>query len=429
MTIKSYIDNVKDEVYKCVHCGFCLTACPTYLVSGQELESPRGRITLMKATIESEIIPDSNTFAHWDRCIQCRACEPACPSGVNYGLLIEATKTGMNEVRSESFIYRYNLKIILNLLISKWFVNLNALIFRIYNKLKISQLINKVKLNRLLPKKINELEKMIPIINGFPLKSGNYPSSTNNKFKVMLFRGCVMPGIHGDNMRKTIYLLNHLGFDVEVLDNEVCCGSISSHNGDSDITLKLAKTNIDNFLQNESKYLLISSAGCGTRIKEYNHLFNKNSSYYNKALLLKEKTMDIYEFLYNNLPFKPEGNINLTVSYQPACHLINTQKIIDPPVELLKMIPGIKYVELPSSNICCGAGGAYSITQPEWSKKVLNKKMTEFKSINADILTVSNPGCLIQLQNGIQESSISSDIMYVTDLLYNSYLKGEKNES
>ena len=98
MTIKSYIDNVKDEVYKCVHCGFCLTACPTYLVSGQELESPRGRITLMKATIESEIIPDSNTFAHWDRCIQCRACEPACPSGVNYGLLIEATKTGMNEV-------------------------------------------------------------------------------------------------------------------------------------------------------------------------------------------------------------------------------------------------------------------------------------------------------------------------------------------
>ena len=425
MTIKSHLNEVKDEVYKCVHCGFCLTACPTYLVSGQELESPRGRISLMKATLESQIEPNSKTFEHWDRCIQCRACEPACPSGVNYGLLIESTKSGMNEIKSKSFLYRFNFKIIINLSISNWFVSLNSLIFRIYNKLNISKIIEKFKLYKLMPSKVVQLEKMIPIINGFPLKSGWYPSKRESKFKIALFRGCVMPGIHGDNMRKTIDLLNFLQFDVEVLDDEVCCGSISSHNGDMNLTKELAKQNIDIFLSDEFKYLIITSAGCGTRIKEYQHLFEENSEYYNKAIQLKNKTQDIYEFLYTNIDEKPKGELNLRVTYQPACHLLNTQKIIEPPIELIKMIPGVKFLDLPSSNICCGAGGAYSITQPEWSNKVLNKKLNEINSIDADILTVSNPGCFIQLQGGGRMLKLNLEVMYITDLLYNSYLKGE----
>ena len=234
-----------------------------------------------------------------------------------------------------------------------------------------------------------------------------------------------MPGIHGDNMRKTIELLNFLQFEVEVLDDEVCCGSISSHNGDMNLTKELAKQNIDTFLDEDFKYLIITSAGCGTRIKEYDHLFEENSEYYKKAIQLKNKTQDIYEFLYTNIDEKPKGELNLKVTYQPACHLLNTQKIIEPPIELIKMIPGVKFLDLPSSNICCGAGGAYSITQPEWSNKVLDKKLNEIKSIDADILTVSNPGCFIQLQGGGRVLKLNLEVMYITDLLYNSYIKGE----
>jgi glycolate oxidase iron-sulfur subunit len=424
MTVKSYIEKVKDEVYKCVHCGFCLTACPTYLVSGQELESPRGRISLMKATLESQIEPDEKTFQHWDRCIQCRACEPACPSGVNYGMLIESTKAGMKEVKSKSFSYRFIFNLIINLSISKWFINLNSTIFRIYNNLKISSILHMLKTSRILPSKLYQLATMIPKVYGSPLKSGQFLIN-NSKFKIALFRGCIMPGIHGDNMRNTVKLLNYLGFDVEVVDSEVCCGSISSHNGDLENTIKLAKHNIDLFLNDEFKYLLISSAGCGTRIKEYYHLFDENSEYWLKSKSLKDKTLDIYEFLYQNIDQKPNRVINKTVSYQPACHLLNTQKVIDAPIELIKMIPGIKFIELPSSNICCGAGGAYSITQPIWSKKVLDKKMNEFNSIKIDVMTVSNPGCFIQLQGGLKMLELHTEIMYVTDLLYYSYIEGE----
>ena len=181
MIIKEHIERVKDEVYKCVHCGFCLTACPTYLVSGLETESPRGRISLMKATIEDQIIPDQNTFSHWDRCIQCRACEPACPSGVNYGLLIEATKEGINEVRSKSKLYKFIFKIILKLAISNRFINFNSYIFRIYKKLNLSNIFNKLKISRLLPNFIKTLESMIPNVYGKPLKFGSY--STSNTIK------------------------------------------------------------------------------------------------------------------------------------------------------------------------------------------------------------------------------------------------------
>ena len=146
MTIKEHIERVKDEVYKCVHCGFCLTACPTYLVSGLETESPRGRISLMKATIEDQMIPDQNTFLHWDRCIQCRACEPACPSGVNYGMLIESTKEGINAVRNESKLYKLIFKIILKLAISNNFINFNSYIFRIYKKINLSNIFHKLKI-------------------------------------------------------------------------------------------------------------------------------------------------------------------------------------------------------------------------------------------------------------------------------------------
>ena len=426
MTIKEHIERVKDEVYKCVHCGFCLTACPTYLVSGLETESPRGRISLMKATIEDQMIPDQNTFLHWDRCIQCRACEPACPSGVNYGMLIESTKEGINAVRNESKLYKLIFKTILKLAISNNFINFNSYIFRIYKKINLSNIFHKLKIFKILPNSIKTLESMIPNVYGKPLKFGSYStSSLIKKEKLGFFRGCIMPGIHGDNMRSSVNLLNLLGYDVNIPESQVCCGSLNSHNGDIDTTIQLAKANIDLFLKADYKYLIISAAGCGTRIKEYAQLFEEGSEYWDKSIKLKNKTYDIHEFLFENIETPPRGVINKNIGYQPACHLLNTQKIDEPPIELIKMIPGINFIPIPSSNICFGAGGAYSVTQPKLSKMVLNKKINEIKDSNLDIITVSNPGCFIQLQGGAEMLKLKTEVMYVTDLLYSSYIKGD----
>ncbi len=416
-------DVPESELYKCVHCGFCLQACPTYLETSLETESPRGRIALMKAVNENRIDISPNVIRHWDLCIQCRACETACPSGVEYGKLIEGTMKHILPIRKTNKISKLLSKIIMNIVINKNLLNILFNLIKFYQQYGIQKLVRKTKLLNIIMPKIAELERSLPFIPSKSFKTNGQllKSNKERKKKVALLSGCLMPFIHGPEMDAVTRILNYNGCDVIVPKDQVCCGALHSHVGNMDKTIELAKKNIDTFLQPDIDSIITASAGCGSRMKEYYNLFQEDSEYLQKAKDFSSKTKDISEFLVD-LPFEPpKGFIKRTVTYQDSCHLLNAQKISHPPREILNSIPGIKFVELKNSSVCCGGGGTYTITERDLSKKVLASKMHEINNSNASIVTTSNPGCVIQMQYGVQLFKTETKICYVTDILDEAY--------
>ena len=417
-------DVPESELYKCVHCGFCLQACPTYLETSLETESPRGRIALMKAVNEKRINITENVIRHWDTCIQCRACETACPSGVEYGKLIEGTMKHILPIRNTNRFYKWFNKIIVNnIVINRKLLNTLFYFIKVYQRYGLQKLLRKTKLLYIFTPKLAELEMSLPLIPSKSFKTKGQLLKTNNlkKKKVALLSGCLMPLIHGPEMEAVTRILNYNGCDVIVPKEQVCCGALHSHVGDIDKTIELAKQNINAFSESDIDSIITTSAGCGSRMKEYYNLFHQDDEFSQKAKEFSKKTKDISEFLVE-LPFElPKGTIKRTVTYQDSCHLLNSQQIKDPPRQILNSIPGIKFVELKDSSVCCGGGGTYTITERDLSKKVLESKMKKINETSASIVATSNPGCVIQMQYGVQLFKTKAKICYVTDLLDEAY--------
>ena len=416
----------ESELYKCVHCGFCLQACPTYVETGLEAESPRGRIALMKAVNEGRIGITDSVMQHWDLCIQCRACEVACPSGVPYGSLIEATMQQVADKRKPSFV---NDKIA-SLALKRLLPNQGLLTtvvgsMRLYQRLGLQKVMRKSGLLRLLPANMGELEDSLPDIPSevFKARGQVYEAQGELKARVALLSGCVMPLIHGPEMNAVVRVLTRNGCEVVVTKAQVCCGAINSHVGDLDTTRRLARQNIDAFLAEDVDYVAIASAGCGSRMKEYGHLLRNDSAYAEKAEAFSAKVQDIHELLAA-LPIEPpKGHLPYRVTYQDSCHLSNAQRITAAPRELLRSIPGIEFVELPNADKCCGAGGTYTITERDFSMRVLDTKMSAVRETKANVIATANPGCLMQLQYGAQRDGMAVEVKYITDLLDESYSK------
>ena len=422
---------MEDDLYKCIHCGFCLQACPTYRETGLETESPRGRIALMKAVHEQRISITPTVYRHWDLCVQCRACEIACPSGVPYGDLIETTMAYMEPQRKLSIYKKMLGKILLEQLIP-YQNRLGILIkfLRIYQLTGIQWIIRRTKVLQLLSSNVSEIEKSYPTISGNSLIASGQeiPSIGKKRGRVALLTGCVMPLINGPQMRATIRVLAHNGCTVELTAGQVCCGAINSHSGDLRTARKLAKRNIDVFQSGNLSTLIVASAGCGARMKQYDELLKDDPIYSQKALSFSAMVKDIHEYLIE-IGFRiPKSTIPLRVTYQDSCHLANAQKITDAPRQILESIPGVEFVEMEDSMICCGAGGAYSITQREFSLRILRSKMKNVKNTNADVVVTANPGCLLQLQNGIQRSELTMQVKYITDLLDEAYSAEESRK-
>ena len=271
-SVSNWLGSMEDDLYKCIHCGFCLQSCPTYRETGLETESPRGRIALMKALHEQRISIAPTVYRHWDLCVQCRACEIACPSGVPYGDLIETTMDYMEPQRKLSIYKKVLGKILLEQLIP-YQNRLNILIkfLRIYQLTGIQWIIRRTKILQLLSSTVSEIEKSYPAISGNSLiASGQEISSIGKKRgRVALLTGCVMPLINGPQMRATIRVLAHNGYTVELTAGQGCCGAINSHSGDLRTARKLAKRNIDVFQSGNLSALIVASAGCGAQMKQY----------------------------------------------------------------------------------------------------------------------------------------------------------------
>ena len=413
---------LEDDMYKCVHCGFCLQVCPTYLETGLETESPRGRIALMKAVNENRITLKPGVYRHWDLCIQCRACEVACPSGVPYGNLIQATMSQVNKYRNPSFFSKLATHFFLNTILpSQRILSILTVSLRIYQQSGIQWLTRRSGFLHFIG--LADLESSSPRVSrsSFKPRAQVVPAQGNRRARVGLVSGCVMPLIHAQQMNAMVQILTRNGCDVEITKGQVCCGAIHSHVGELERSRDLARTNIDVFESRNLDAVIVASAGCGSLMKEYGHLLREDQSYADRAKVFSNKVKDIHEFLVG-LPFVPPTHrVDKRVTYQDSCHLANSQGVTEAPRTLLRSIPGLDLVELPSSKVCCGAGGTYSITERDFSQRVLDSKMESIASTEAKIVATANPGCIIQLEYGNARTGGNTEVLYVTDLLYMGY--------
>ncbi len=413
-----------DDLYKCVHCGFCLNACPTYVETGLEAESPRGRLALMKAVNEGRLDITPQVVGHWDLCLQCRACEVACPSGVPYGRLMEATRTSVEQSFKRSRTERIGRAIgYRRILTSPGRTRALGAAMKLSMKTGLRKFARNSGLMRLLPGDFEHLDDNLPALSDqfFAAEGQVVRPRGTPRGRVALLAGCVMPLVHANTMEAATRVLAHNGVEVVITAGQGCCGALNAHAGERESARAMARRNIDSFLSAGPDAIVTLSAGCGSTMKEYGELLHRDGEYAAKAKRASSLTRDIHEYLVD-LPFTPPKiKVKRRVTYQDACHLGNAQRITEAPRQLLRSIPGLELVELPESGMCCGSAGTYSITQKEMSQRLGKRKVENVKSTDADIVATGNPGCAMQMENALRRVGSTAQVKYVVDLLDGAY--------
>ncbi len=424
------------DLYRCVHCGLCLSSCPTYATLRVETESPRGRIALMRAVHEGRVGISERIVSHWEMCLQCRACEAVCPSGVPYGRIMEYSraqvlaqgKQGRSLRRIDRLLLRAALPHPQRL---RW----GAGLLRLYQRSGLRRLVRASGLLRRLSPALAEMEWQLPDLSGRFFKPSRrvYPAqgrpsdAADTAAKpptVGLLSGCVMPLMQGDTMRAAVRVLTRNGCNVVVPPGQGCCGALNLHAGDLALARRMARRNIDIFLATGVDWIVTASAGCGSNMKEYGELLKNDPEYAEPARRFGGLTKDITEFL-DELPLTPPTRrVARRVTYQDPCHLAHAQRITAAPRRLLQAIPGLELVEMEQSAMCCGGAGIYAMTQPEVSAKILNAKLENIGSSGAEQVVTANPGCIMQLARGLAESGGAAAgylVCHIVDLLDEGY--------
>jgi glycolate oxidase iron-sulfur subunit len=406
----------------CVHCGLCLPFCPTYVVLGVEMDSPRGRIYQMKLVAEGEITPDNPHFSkHMYQCLDCRACETACPSGVQYGRLIEAARS---IIPPESAIDRTARQLMLGgVLNSKPMLQAIGTGSRLYQRSGAQRVVRLTGLLRPV-RQLARMESMLPRLQGSLLESPLPPVVTaigERRARVAFLSGCIAAQFYPQTNRSTIAVLAANGCDVLTPPEQGCCGALQNHSGERETAKSLARHNIDVFERTGADYIISNAAGCGSMLKEYGHLLADDPMYAERAKAFSEKARDVSELLAQLGLRPPTHAVRARVTYQDACHLRHGQKVRDEPRELLNSIPELDFVEMKESDWCCGSAGTYNVTQPELSEAILVRKMENVIATGADTLLAANPGCLIQLEHGLRDRGVEMRTIHPIDLLAEAY--------
>lgn len=412
-----------DELMNCMRCGFCLPACPTYRETGLEAASPRGRIALMKAVTDGLMEPDQAFADQLNLCLGCRACEPACPSGVKYGHLLEQARDSIEDharhpwwirmIRTAAFRYLFPKQ--------KRIYRLGKLL-AFYQRSGIRWLARKTGILRILPKQMREMEMILPAATGKGLtkRLGTHiPAQGKTVAKVGMFRGCIMDILFQETNRKTVELLTASGCEVFIPEEQNCCGALHAHSGEQELARELARNNIRAFRAANVDFIVVNAGGCGALLKEYDHLLKEDTEWQEDARWFASRVKDISEILVDlGNPIEYQS-LNKRVTYQDSCHLRNVMKVNSQPRKLLRSIPNAEYVELFEADRCCGSAGIYNLVQPEMSANILNEKMENVKKTKADILVTANPGCLLQMKLGIYQAGLQDQMkaVHIVDLL------------
>jgi glycolate oxidase iron-sulfur subunit len=409
------------ELYQCVHCGLCLNQCPTYRALRLEPESPRGRIHLVRAAAEGRIELNQRFQDHLYLCLLCRACETACPSGVQYGRIAETAREIIGPPGSKLT------RTVLNLAFTRLLpyprrLRLAAGLLRLYQRSGLQRAIRP-----LLPERLRKMESMLPPISRrfFAPDANILPAIGPRRAKVAMLNGCVMPLLFGEVNEATVRVLRRNGCDVIFPARQICCGALNVHNGESAAAKKMARQNIDAFLNSDAEAIVVNAAGCGAAMKEYGHLLKDDPAYREKAKRFSSLVKDAAEFLATlGLVGKPAA-VNMTVTYQDPCHLVHGQRVRAQPRKLLQSIPGLKFVEMEGADRCCGSAGIYNITHPGMSQHLLKEKMQFITSTDAEAVVAPNPGCMLQLRYGSQQYGPEVKVYHLMDLLDRAYSSAE----
>jgi len=409
----------------CVHCGLCTASCPTYVETGNENDSPRGRIYLMRAVRDERLELNHEVRRHLELCLDCRACETACPSGVQYGKLIEPFRVsmeqpaaaGLQKTKTDDWFHRY---ILFGLFPYPDKLRQSLRPARIAQRLGLDNLLIKTGLWKLLPPRLGrlvtllpKLEKPAPPLPEFLVAKGR------RRARVALFTGCVGDVMFRQTNWATARVLQENGCDVVVPQNQVCCGAIHFHAGSSDPAREMADKNVAAFDASSVDAVIVNVAGCGSMLKDYGHHWHDAAAPAREQFA--HKVRDCSEFLDQLGLITPPGEIRLTATYHDACHLAHAQRVREQPRNLLKQIPGLKLIDLPESDLCCGAAGTYNLTEPEMAGRLGRRKLDNIRSTGARVVITSNAGCLLQIAREARMQGEALKIMHPMDLLDLSY--------
>jgi glycolate oxidase iron-sulfur subunit len=404
---------------RCVHCGLCLNHCPTYRLWHQEADSPRGRIRQMQLVDEGRLELGEGFVTHIDRCLDCRACETACPSGVEYGKLVELARAQIEENYrrplasrvARDFVYR-------RLLPYPRRIAAAARLLRLYQRSGLAWLARGSGILKLLG--FQDRERLLPRIDAtfFDSEIGKtFPARGGRRARVAFFAGCVARVTFSELNRATIRVLQANGCEVVVPPGQVCCGALPAHAGVRDVARKLARANLAAFPVEDFDAIITNAAGCGSTLKEYAHLFPANDSSHECAVKFAGKMHDATEFLAGLGLTAPLKTLPLRVTYQDSCHLAHGQKIREAPRDLIRAIPGVEFVEMQLADQCCGSAGVYNVTETKASLELLELKMDCVRETKAQAIVTANPGCILQLRAGAAIHGTGQEVLHVIELL------------
>jgi Fe-S oxidoreductase len=405
------------ELYQCVHCGLCLNQCPTYRALRLEPESPRGRIHLVRAAAEGRIELSQRFQDHLYLCLLCRACETACPSGVQYGRIAETAREIIGPPGSKTA------RTVLNFGFTRLLpyprrLRLVAALLRLYQRSGLQRAIRP-----LLPERLRKMESMLPPISRrfFTPDANILPAIGARRARVAMLNGCVMPLMFSDVNEATVRVLRRNGCDVIFPAKQICCGALNVHNGESAAAKMMARRNIDAFLDVDVDVVVVNAAGCGAAMKEYGYMLRDDPIYAEKAKRFSLMVKDAAEFLGDLGLAGKLAPLKMKVTYQDPCHLAHGQRVRSQPRQLLKAIPGLKLKEMDGSDRCCGSAGIYNITHPDMSQHLLKEKMQSVTSTEADSVVAPNPGCMLQLRYGARQYGPAVKVYHLMELLDQAY--------
>jgi len=422
--LSSLQDVLQHAETSCIQCGFCLPKCPTYRLTGNEAASPRGRIDLMRAVADGDLAA-GEIFTQLDFCLGCRACETACPAGVEFGKLLEAgraeARVGRPGSRLGALVQRLCLQALLPM---PALVQQFASVLHVYQVSGLQQLLRASRVLRHLAPTLATMERRLPRV---PARTERHPVPAETapvgaeQGRVAMLTGCIMPALLPEVNHATAQVLAVNGYRVYAPPAQRCCGALQAHAGEIEMARQLARHNIAVFEATDAEWVVVNSAGCGALMKEYGHLLRDDPAFAARAEAFSKRVCDVSEILTAAPLRQPLYPMPLRVAYDDPCHLLHGQKIHAQPRALLRHIPELQLLEVPESDWCCGSAGVYNLLHPETAQRLLDRKMAHLASLQPQLIVTGNPGCILQLRQGVTQHGLAVEVLHPVEVLARAY--------